>query len=163
MEKAQEVYDYLKKNKISFETIEHEPVYTMEEMDAYGITKKGNICKNLFLRDAKGRRHFLVVLEKDKTADLKYISEQLQTTKLGFASDERLEQYLGVTKGAVSPMGLIHDEDGDVEVVFDKDFMFEKRFGCHPNENTATIILDFKDLKKLIQKNGNEIHFLTFK
>ena len=163
MEKAQEVYDYLKKNNIPFEIIEHEPVYTMEEMDNYGITKKGNICKNLFLRDAKGRRHFLVVLGKDKTADLKYISDQLHTTKLSFASDERLEKYLGAAKGAVSPMGLIHDKDGEVEVVFDKDFQFEKRFGCHPNENTATVILDFKDLKKMIQKNGNEISFLTFK
>lgn len=163
MEKAQEVYDYLEKNKIPYERIDHEPVYTMEEMDAYGITAKGTICKNLFLRDAKGKRHFLVVLGKDKKADLKYIRQQLGTTALSFASDERLSKYLGLTKGAVSPMGLIHDADAQVEVVIDKDFMFEKHFGCHPNENTATIILDFKDLKKVITNNGNDLHFLTFK
>lgn len=163
MEQKEAVYKLLNDNKISYEVVEHDPVYTMEEMDALGITEKGNICKNLFLRDAKGKRHFLVVLGKDKKADLKFIKDQLGTTPLSFASEERLEKYLGLKKGAVSPFGIINDKNSEVEVIFDKDFRFEKRFGCHPNDNTATVILDFNDLKKIVEKNGNEISYLTIK
>lgn len=159
----QMVYDYLDKNKISYKVIDHEPVYTMEEMDAYGITSQGNVCKNLFLRDAKGKRHFLVVLQKDKTADLKEFRTLLGTTALSFASEERLSKYLGLTKGAVSPFGILNDKDAEVEVVVDQDFANEKNFGCHPNDNTATVILDFRDIKKMIKNNGNSLTFIKIK
>lgn len=159
----QKVYEYLDTNKISYTVIEHEAVYTMEEMDDYGITAKGNICKNLFLRDAKGKRHFLVILQKDKKADLKAFREMLGTTALSFASEERLAKYLGVTKGAVSPFGILNDKDAAVEVVVDQDFANEQNFGCHPNDNTATVILNFRDIKKMIQNNGNMISFIKIK
>lgn len=160
MDAKQAVYDFLENKKIRYEVIEHDPVYTMEDLEALGVTEKGNICKNLFLRDAKGKRHFLIVLGKDKKADLKAFRDQLGTTPLSFASEERLEKYLGLQKGAVSPLGVINDTGAEVEVVIDTDFRFEKRFGCHPNDNTATVILDFKDLLDIIKKNGNEVSFL---
>ena len=159
----QKVLDYLNEHEISYEWIDHEPVYTMEEMDACGITKQGNICKNLFLRDAKGKRHFLIVMGKDKRADLKGFRSQLGTTALSFGSEQRLKKYLGVEKGAVSPFGILNDENSEVEVVIDRDFANEKRFGCHPNDNTATVILAFKDLKKMIEQHGNKIRFISIR
>ncbi len=157
----QKVLNYLNEHKISYEWIDHEPVYTMEEMDAFGITEQGNICKNLFLRDAKGKRHFLIVMEKDKRADLKGFRSRLGTTALSFGSERRLKKYLGVEKGAVSPFGILNDANAEVEMVFDRDFINEKRFGCHPNDNTATVILAFNDLKKIIEQHGNKISFIS--
>ena len=85
---------------IQYGITEHEPVYTIEEMDNLGITKDGNVVKNLFLRDAKGKNHYLVVIDKDKRADLATIASELGSTKLSFASEERLKKYLGTGEKA---------------------------------------------------------------
>ena len=159
----QEVYKWLEENKIAYEAVEHEPVYTMEDMERLGLDQKGNICKNLFLRDAKGKRHFLIILGKDKQADLKAFRAQLGTTALSFGSEERLMKHLGLTKGAVSVFGILNNKEADVEVAVDRDFLHEKRLGCHTNDNTATVYVDFKDVKKMIQKNGNPLTYLTIK
>lgn len=78
------------------------------------------MVKNLFLRDAKGKRHFLVVLDKDKRADLKALQEQLSCSKLSFASEERLKKHLGLSRGSVTPLGILNDAQGMVELVFDR-------------------------------------------
>lgn len=87
---------------ITYEKLDHPAVYTIGEMDNLDITSKCNVVKNLFLRDAKGKRHFLVVLDKDKKADLAGIREQVGCSKLSFASEERLMKHLQLTKGAVT-------------------------------------------------------------
>jgi len=119
------------------------------------------VCKNLFLRDYKGKRHFIVVLDKDKQADLKKMRDQLGTTALSFASEERLQKYLQLSKGAVAPFGIINDTNCAVEVVFDKDLIGKKSLGFHPNENTATVWISFDDIKEVIQQNGNKIAYVT--
>lgn len=146
---------------ISYEITEHPPVYTIEEMDSLGITSKGDVVKNLFLRDAKGKRHFLVVLEKDKRADLKALQEQLGSTKLSFASEERLEKHLGLSKGAVTPLGILNDFQGAVELVFDRDLIGRQRLGVHPNENTATLWISFDDLKKVADATKHSIEYVA--
>ncbi|MDD2482487.1 MAG: prolyl-tRNA synthetase associated domain-containing protein, partial [Lutispora sp.] len=123
MEAKQKVYEKLDAMSINYEVINHPAVYTIEEMDNLGITAKADICKNLFVRDAKGKKHYLIVLCKDKRADLSNLASQIGSTKLSFASDERLDKYLGLKKGAVSPLGIINDTNKDVEVVFDKDLV----------------------------------------
>lgn len=130
-------------------------------MDALGITAQGGVCKNLFLRDEKGKRHFLVVLDKDKKADLKSIQKQQGSTKLSFASAKRLDKYLKLEKGEVTPLGVINDVDASVEVVFDDDLIEKTRLGVHPNTNTATVWISFEDLKKVIEQNGNKIKYLN--
>jgi Ala-tRNA(Pro) deacylase len=161
MEKQQKVFEKLDELKIKYEVINHPAVYTVDEIDDLGIAKLNNVCKNLFLRDYKGNRHFLVILDKDKQADLKKIREQLGTTTLSFASEERLEKYLQLCKGAVTPFGIINDTNCAVEVVFDKDLVGKKSLGFHPNENTATVWVSFDDIKKVIEQNGNTISFVT--
>nr|WP_317412499.1 prolyl-tRNA synthetase associated domain-containing protein [uncultured Solibaculum sp.] len=156
----QEVTQYLDQKGIAYDMMEHPPVYTIADMEELHITDQGNVCKNLFLRDAKGKRHFLVTLCKDKRADLKQIQQQLGCTKLSFASEERLQKYLGLVKGSVTPLGILNDQDCCVEMVFDRDLQGENRLGIHPNENTATLWISFENLLDLVKQHGNPIHML---
>lgn len=161
MSAQEKVFEKLNELNIKYEVMNHPAVFTIEEMDALNITNQGDVCKNLFLRDEKGKRHFLVVLDKDKKADLKSIQKQLGSTRLSFASAERLDKYLKLQKGEVTPLGVINDEECAVEVVFDNDLVGKTKLGVHPNDNTATVWISFEDLKKVIDQNGNKIKYLT--
>lgn len=151
---------YLDEQGIQYEKMEHKAVFTMEEMDEVGISAKGGVVKNLFLRDGKGKNHFLVVVPEEKRVNLSDLSAQLNASKMSFASADRLAKYLGVVQGAVSPLGVLNDENHVVEVVFDKDLIHAPRVGIHPNDNTATVWMSFKDLKKLIEDLGNPISYI---
>ena len=158
----QRVYEFLDRNNISYEKLEHEAVTTMEEMDAAGITQKGTVCRNLFLRDAKGRQHYLVTVMEEKHVDTKVLAKDIGSTRLSFGSAERLMDHLGVTQGSVSPLGVLNNENSDVIVVFDRDLVGNTQVGLHPNDNTATVWMDFKDIQKIIKEHGNEIVFVKF-
>ena len=158
----QAIYSLLREKGISFEKLEHEAVYTMEDMDKAGITAKGTVCKNLFLRDAKGKNHFLVTVPEEKRVDLKNLAEKIGSTKLSFASADRLSKYLGVEQGCVSPLGVLNDESRSVTVVFDQELQCNDAIGVHPNDNTATVWLDFKALRRVIEEHGNEIILVKF-
>jgi Ala-tRNA(Pro) deacylase len=151
----------LKRLGVQYELIEHPAVYTIDEMDALEVFQDNPwVVKNLFLRDEKGRRHFLVVIDKEKKADLKYIRSKLGTSNLSFASEERLMKYLMLTKGSVTPLGIINDEEKAVEVVFDSDLVGRASIGVHPNDNTATVMLSYTDLHMVIQTHGNRLHVI---
>lgn len=152
-----EVEAWLKGKGIPFEVTEHEPVFTIEEMERLGLTKLGTVCKNLFLRDGKGTKRFLVVMREDRRADLKRLSAQLNASRLSFASAERLMKYLGLTQGAVTPLGILNDASHQVIVVLDKGLLGEKRLGIHPCENTATLWISCPDLLKVIELCGNPL------
>lgn len=146
----QRVYDALNKLSIKYEVVEHEPVYTMEDMDRLGLAQKGTLCKNLFLRDSKGKRHFLVTCPEEKKVDLKSLGKSLGAGNLSFASEDRLEKYLGLKQGSVTPFGLMNDTEHAVEFFIDKDLSRCKSMGIHPLENTATVFLSLKDLDKFL-------------
>ena len=131
----------------------------MDEMYALGVFNKGIVGKNLFLRDAKGKRHFLVFVYGDKHVSLSDMQEKLNISRCSFASAERLYKYLGLTKGSVSPLGVINDKNAAVEFIIDKDFIGCPCVGVHPNRNTATLWMTFDDLLKVIKDNGNSISF----
>ncbi len=151
----------LDKKQIVYQWFDHPAVYTIEEMLQLGLEEAEDIAKNLFLRDAKGKRHFLVVVRENKRVDLKTLGEKIGAGRLSFASEERLMKYLGLTKGAVTPFGVLNDTDCAVEVVFDEDFCHSKHIGVHPNENTASVFLSLADLERIIKAHGNPIRFLT--
>lgn len=146
----QRIYDELKRLNIKYEAVEHEPVFTMEDMDRLGLPQKGTLCKNLFLRDSKGKRHFLVTCDEKKKVDLKSLARQLGTNGLSFASEDRLDKYLGLKQGSVTPFGLINDTGHAVEFFIDRDLTRCKSLGIHPLENTATVFLSYKDLDKFL-------------
>lgn len=157
-----EIFELLEQKGIPFEKMEHEAVFTMEEMDRAGITKKGCVCKNLFLRDAKGKQHYLVTAPEDKRVDMKKLAAQIGSTRLSFASPERLERYLKIQQGSVSPLCILNDESRTVIFVADEDLKQEKEIGVHPNDNTATLWISFQDLEGLIREHGNETAFAHF-
>lgn len=158
----QEVKAFLEDKKIPFEWVEHKAVYTIEEMEELGLEDMKDIAKNLFLRDQKGKRHFLIVIRADKQANLKELGEKLGIGKLSFASEERLEKYLGLKKGAVSPLGVLNDENCAVEVFFDGDFVGMEKIGVHPNDNTASVYLKTEDLLGIIREHGNTLEIVSF-
>ena len=160
MSKREKALSLLKSLEIPFELEEHPAVFTIGEMDSLGIAWRGEVCKNLFLRDAKGRNHYLVVLPGQKRAELKAIAAQIGSSALSFASESRLMERLGLEKGAVTPLGVVNNTDHDVVVVFDEDLLATGRVGVHPNDNTATVWLRFGDLKKLVEHCGNEIRMI---
>lgn len=159
----EEVLDTLKKLEINYELVNHKAVYTIEDMNNLNkeIFKGAEICKNLFLRDQKGKRHFLVVLCSEKKADMTKIQEQALSTRLSFASSERLMKYLKLEPGHVSPMGLINDKEKEVEVLIDKDLKGKKLLAVHPNTNEASVLISFEDLMKFIKAMENEYKFIT--
>jgi len=160
MDGLQLVLQRLDELNIDYSVVYHKAVFTIDEMDALGISKNGDVVKNLFLRDAKGKRHFLVVMGKDKKADLENIRNQLESTPLSFGSEERLDKYLKLSKGAVSPFGLLNDEACHVEVFFDKDLIGKEKLGVHPNANTATVWISFDNLKRVIEGMGHRIKLI---
>ena len=156
-----QVIEKLQEAGVPFEVTEHAPVYTIDEMAAIFTAKDmKDVAKNLFLRDGAGKRHFLVVLREDKTADLKAIKAQLGSSRLSFASPERLMQYLGLTKGAVTPLGILNDQRHEVEILFDEDLKDRRRLGFHPCDNTATVWISFDNIKKVIESRGNSLKFV---
>lgn len=158
----EEILQRLKELGIQYELIEHKAVFNMEEMDALGkdFFKGATICKNLFLRDQKGKRHFLVTMKEEKQANIAEIAKSCLVTKLSFASEERLKKYLNLTPGAVTPLAIINDEQKAVEVILDKDLFKEEKIGVHPGVNTATVIISPADLEKYIKANGNKLKMM---
>ena len=160
MNSRENILEKLKTLEITYELVEHAPAFTMDEYNALGFNPHDEICKNLFLRDYKGTRHMLVVLKGSKHADLGLIRDEVASSKLSFASDERLAKYLNVKKGSVSPLGLINDTTGAVEVYFDEDLKDAARLGFHPNDNTASVFLPFSEVQKYIESTGHTVRFI---
>ena len=146
---------------VSYQLYTHPPVFTIEEMEAQDFEGKSNIAKNLFLRNANGKQHFLIVMKKDKHANLKALRQQLGTTQLSFASPERLEKHLHLEKGAVTPLGVLFNSDHDATVAFDQDFLGEDTIGVHPCDNRATVFLTFSDLRAFVEKMGNPVRLIA--
>ncbi|MDF2570843.1 MAG: aminoacyl-tRNA deacylase, partial [Sporomusa sp.] len=132
-------------------------VYTVEEWQQYIGDKEGVMCKSLFLRNQKGDRHFLVVADHSTTIDLKVLAKHLAEKQLSFASEKRLEQYLGLSRGAVSPFGLLNDDNKEVIVVLDASIKRYSKMKLHPNINTETVTISYNDLEKLIRWRGNKL------
>src|SRR5207248_392644 len=116
---------------IAFERYEHPPAATVGEDERHWVGIDAMHCKNLFLRNQKGTRHYLVILVASKKADLRAVAEQIGDGKLSFASPARLMTYLGLTPGSVSPFGLIHDSERNVRVVLDRDLKIASRVSFH--------------------------------
>lgn len=161
MYNKQEVIELLNNKNIDFEMVEHEAVFTMEDMDNLKLGEKGTEVKNLFLRDEKGKNHFLVVAKEDTKIDLKTLKDKINSTKLSFASEERLQKYLGVTKGCVSPFGILNDEQNAVKVFVDLKVKDDAKIAIHPNDNTATVYIATKDVENIIKEHGNSIEYIT--
>lgn len=155
-----EVLDVLDSKGIKYELVEHEEVHTIEDMEKLGLLDKGYVCKNLFLRNANGKMHFVLSCHHSKDINVQEIAKKIGSTRLSFGSAERLMKYLKLENGYVSPFGVLNDESKSVIFVFDRELQGKDRVGFHPNTNTATVYLAFNDVKKIIEEHGNDVVFI---
>jgi Ala-tRNA(Pro) deacylase len=146
---------------IAFDRHGHPPIDTAEAGEQYWSGIDAIHCKNLFMRNQKGTKHYLVILNYLKRANLRSVSDQVGDGKLSFASPERLMTHLGVTPGSVSPFGLIHDASHQVRVVLDRDLRTADRISFHPNINTATLVLAFSDFLRFLDWCGNSVQYVS--
>jgi Ala-tRNA(Pro) deacylase len=140
---------------IASTTVEHAPMYTVEQSGALRATLPGAHTKNLFLTD-KDSRLVLVVAKDDTRADLKTLAKRLGAGRFSFGKAELLEAVLGVPAGSVTPFALINPSASRVTVVVDRALMDFPKVNCHPLENTATTRLATEDLLRFIKACGHD-------
>ena len=159
-ENAERVFARLLHLGIPFERFEHAPVSTVEDgMRAWADIDAAH-CKNLFLRNQKGDRHYLLIVTHTKRVDLRAVAVQIGDGKLSFASPERLMKWLGVAPGGVSPFGLINDSEHHVRLFIDRDLKRAHRISFHPNDNTRTITLAFVDFERFLAECANPVTYV---
>lgn len=155
----EDIVKILEEKKIKYEIVEHQAVYTIDEMLDCDLPYPDQIAKNLFVRDDKKRKYYLITCLEDKKINLKEFRKQNGTRPLTFASEEDLMEKMGLIRGAVTPFGVLANEEKDVIVYIDKDYE-NKIMGIHPCDNTATVFVNCRDVAKLIKAHGNELHFV---
>lgn len=146
---------------IAPETHFHQPVMTVAEAERLLLSLPGVMTKNLFLRDNKGRRHFLVTVPHTLAVDLAALGEALAAGRLGFASPERLQQHLGITPGSVSLLALVNDQAHAVEFVVDCTLWEADFVHAHPLRNDATMLVSHSDLERFLAATGHEPHIIN--
>ena len=149
-----DIFKILDELKIKYDVLEHQAVYTVEEAKQLENMIEGLGCKNLFLTDKK-ENYFLLVLEENKKANLKELAKLLNVSKLTFASSEDLFNILGLEPGSVTPLSIINDKENKVLLIIDNDIVEEKIL-VHPNTNTKTMSIEFKDIEKLIEYTNHK-------
>mgnify|MGYP006290211843 FL=1 len=155
------LYEMLKEHNIAYQRIEHPPVFTSEQASQLVPANQGTPAKNLFLRDRKGKRHFLVMVKETHSLDLAQFAAKIGSSRLSFASPHRLGTYLGIEPGAVSPLALINDQNQAVELWIDQDLWKAASIQCHPLVNTATLVLTVEDLAAFFRQTGHAIHLFS--
>ena len=146
---------FLREHGIDAPRYEHPAVMTVEESELLVPKLPGAKTKNLFVRDRKGARHFLVTVPHDIAVDLDALGTVLGAPRLGFASPERLQKYLGLAPGAVSLLGLVNDATGAVEFVIDRSLWEAEAVHAHPLVNTATMVIAHADLERFLAATGH--------
>ena len=154
------LYELLKQLDIDFEYLEHPEAPTIEIAKQYWAGHDAQHCKNLFFRNHKGNQHYLVILNCDSMMDIHDIEKRLHQGKLSFASEHRLEKYLGVKPGSVTPFGLINDTEHHVIVFLDSTLQNAERLSFHPCINTASLMVKRTDLLKFLDHCGNRYEWM---
>lgn len=160
MRGQKELYELLDKLGISFEYHEHPPLATISDAIVHWKDYNSGRCKNIFFRNHKGNRHYLVILEHLRQLDIHDLEKRLKQGKLTFASDRRLKEHLGLEPGAVSPFGLINDKNRNVHLFIDEELQNCERLAFHPNDNSATLVISKTDFLKFLDYMGNTWEFI---
>lgn len=154
------LYEVLEEQDIPFEYHEHPPAPTVEAALEHWKDIDSTHCKNLFFRNHKGNRHYLVILEHTNKLAIRDLEQLLKQGKLSLASDRRLMDNLGLTPGSVSPFGLINDTENHVHLFIDSNLINAERLSFHPNINTATLVISRQDFMKFLKWSSNSYEFI---
>ena len=160
MNGQKKLYEILDELNIKFNYHEHPPVPTINEARKYWKNIETTHCKNIFFRNHKGNRHYLVILNSEQQLDIHDLEKRLMQGKLSFASARRLQKYLGVEQGSVSPFGLVNDQKNHVYLFIDRNLQKAQTISFHPNVNTASLVIDYKDFIRFLDWSGNSYEFL---
>jgi Ala-tRNA(Pro) deacylase len=160
MRGQKELYTLFEELSIRFEYYEHPPLATIEEAKTHWKDYNSGRCKNIFFRNHKGDRHYLVILEHLRQLEIHDLEKRLKQGKLTFASDQRLKKYLGLEPGSVSPFGMINDKEKHVHLFIDEKLNEFDRLAFHPNVNTATLVISKTDFLKFLDHTGNTYEFI---
>jgi Ala-tRNA(Pro) deacylase len=154
------VYAALNGMGIVYTAYEHPPIFTGEDAAEHWKGISGVGIKNLFLRNKKGDRHYLVILAVEKQADLRQLVKVIGDDRLSFGSPDRLMSHLGVTPGSVSVFGLLHEGSRTVQVIVDADLRSAERLIFHPNDNRASVSISFADFDRFLASRQNTVRWL---
>lgn len=154
------LYAQLKQLDIPYEYYEHPPAPTIEEAKKYWVDLVATHCKNIFFRNHKGNKHYLVILEHTQALAIHDLEKRLKQGKLSFASPKRMQKYLGVSPGSVSPFGLINDKENHTHLFLDENLKKSESISFHPNINTASLVLSFGDFERFLEWTGNSYEYL---
>ena len=146
LEKEIRTYDFLDANHVWYERIDHEAAMTMEVCEEIDKALDATICKNLFLCNRQETNFYLLMLPGHKKFKTKDISKQLGVARLSFAKDAYMEEYLDITPGSVSVLGLMNDKEHQVKLLIDEEVLDSEYFGCHPCINTSSLRMRTADL-----------------
>jgi Ala-tRNA(Pro) deacylase len=160
MDKIQQVFDKLEALGIPYEAQYHPPTPTIEDVLRYWKDADALHCKNLFFRNHKGNRHYLVIFDCRQNLSIRQLELMLKQGKLTFASEKRMIKYLGVQAGSVSPFGLLNDHEKHVVVFVDKNLRKANRLSFHPNDNTCSVAISVNDFIRFMEEQGNRFEFL---
>lgn len=144
--KEERVYDLLEKLHIDYQRIDHEKADTMEICLEIEKSLQATICKNLFLVNSNKSQYYLLMLKGHKKFKTKNISKQINSSRLSFGSDEKMQEYLDITPGSVSVLGLMNDVKNNVQLLMDQDLLEDEYLGCHPCINTSSLKIKMKDV-----------------
>ncbi len=157
----QQLYKLLQDSGIDFEYHEHPPAPTIEiAVQYWKDIHETTHCKNLFFRNHKGNRHYLVIFDHRKDLSISYLEKYLKQGKLTFASEQRMFKFLGLYPGSVSPFGLINDTEHHVYLFLDKDLALQPKISFHPNDNRASLVISYPDFLKYLSTVGNSYEFV---
>ena len=162
LDKEIRVYDFLDSLGVSYQRIDHEAAMTMEACEKIDRTLEATICKNLLLCNRQETRFYLLMLPGDKVFKTKDLSAQIGSSRLSFAKAEYMEQYLDITPGSLSVLGLMNDKDKMVRLLIDEDVLTGEYIGCHPCINTSSLRLKTEDVfetfLKAVDHTMTEVH-----
>ena len=157
LEKEIRTYDLLDRLGVEYERIDHEPAMTMEDCKEVDQLLEAVICKNLFLCNRQTTAFYLLMIPDTKVFHTKDLSAQIGSARLSFAKPEYMEEFLDITPGSVSVMGLMNDKEHRVQLLIDEDVLDGEYIGCHPCINTSSIRFKVKDLiEKVIPAMGHD-------
>ncbi len=163
MGNIEKVTESLNNQNIRYSLYNHPSLPTIDDIIKFRGGMPGEHCKNLFFRNHKGDRHYLVLLKCTKQLNIQDLEKSLKQGKLTFASKERMSKYLGLTPGSVSPFGLINDSEHHVKLFIDKD-LEQTGIACfHPNDNRASIAITWTDFIQFLNFCGNEYEYIDVK
>lgn len=170
MTREETVYNYLKEHSIAYTSYNHPEGKTIEEAKRWWKDDGSVHCKNLFFRNHKGNKHYLVCFHCDHDLDIHDLEHRLKASllaagktspgKLSFASPERMMRYLGLEPGSVSPFGLINDTEHHVYLFLDDTLQQAETLSFHPNDCRGTVVISKTEFERYLKEVGNEYEYI---